>query len=147
MTEIQTGHSSLSANNDAEMLQKELLSYAIKADVFIMCLFLLLWATLLDPVLLFSSLLGNCLQEPCEETLSIPGPARVGQMWACHLVQAPSNGQCVRAGACRCLSQAPALQAGLQLTPNFTFHGQKAHFSWLNIIDPIFSKCYVLIKE
>lgn len=86
MTEIQTGHSSLSANNDAEMLQKELLSYAIKADVFIMCLFLLLWATLLDPVLLFSSLLGNCLQEPCEETLSIPGPARVGQMWACHLV-------------------------------------------------------------
>lgn len=39
MTEIQTGHSSLSANNSAEMLQKEPLSYAIKADVFIMCFY------------------------------------------------------------------------------------------------------------
>lgn len=72
-----------------------------------------------------------------------------GTMWACHLVRGPgpSNGQCVRAGACRRLSQAAEPCVGLQLTPNFTFHRQKAHFSWLNIIEPVFSKYYILIKE
>lgn len=41
MSEIKTGPSSLSASNSAETLQKESLSYVIKADVFIMCLWLL----------------------------------------------------------------------------------------------------------
>lgn len=38
MTEIETDLSSLSASNDAEPLQKEPLSYAIKVDVFIILL-------------------------------------------------------------------------------------------------------------
>lgn len=143
MTKIQTGHSSLSASNGAEMLQKHFLCH--QGEVF----YYVPLATLVDPVLLSPSLLGNCLEEPYEETPPIPGATGVGQMCACHLVGGlrclPM--QRVGARACRRLSQAAAPRVDFQLTPNFTFHGQKAHFSWLNRIDPVFSKCYVLIKE
>lgn len=44
-------------------------------------------------------------------------------------VPLPSNGQRAGAEACRCLPQTVGLHAGLQLTPNFTFHRQQAHFS------------------
>lgn len=62
-------------------------------------------------------------------------------------VQAPSNGQCCQSRSLQMLFPGSSTTGRPPATPNLTFHGQKAHFSWLDIIDPVFSKCYVLIKE
>lgn len=50
------------------------------------CFYYVPLATSLHPVLLSPSLLGNCLDEPYEETPPIPCPTGVGRMWVCHLV-------------------------------------------------------------
>lgn len=101
------------------------------------CFYYVPLAAFPNPILLFFSLIRNCLDEPHEDAM----PCR----------QVPHKGckrgpvaQCVgpaafRQAACGSRSrQTPSLavapHTGLQLTPRFTLHRHRAPFNWLNII-------------
>lgn len=83
------------------------------------CFYYVPLATFPNPILLFSSLFRNCLEEPHEE---LPRPAPRSHTRGANVGPSPSvwsKGQRGRAGACRCLPPALAPRTGLQLTPNF----------------------------